>query len=198
MSFIYTNKQQLLENKKYYRNLLGKLTDNDIILNIASDIMFSNNFQLCTINFRFYKIKTFMKNNIKLDIIYHYIKHIVPNDIVFKIIQFYVDDDISFNYINKSSYITTMTINMIYSNTLQLYQSFIHKNDQTVLNEYLYKTYIVKDTFIVKIADKCKLLLNKQTNFDIDDIFKLDSNLIELCQLFKIKQGNIGWKLILN
>ena len=194
MSFIYKNEDGILENKKYYNNIISKIKGFDPILLICSDTTFSNIYEenpdKGVINLRFYKPIRFMNNNISLDIVYKYLIDEFPNDLVLKIFKFYLNDNISFKYINP------IKITIKYCNKLDKYKLFIDKKENILLAKYSYKNYIVRDILVLKIMENYEKILNKKEKTDIKKFFKLDDEIIELNNLFTIKIGvNVGWGL---
>ncbi len=190
MSFIYKNEEQILEDKKYYNNIISKIKDYDDILLICSDIRFSNIYETfvenIVINLRFYKPIRFKNNNISLEIIYKYLMKKLPNELVLKIFKYYLNDNISFKYI-KEKYINPIQVNIKYCNKLNNYISIINET----------KNYIVRDILVLKLIENCKKILNNKKKIDIQNIFELNDKDIELNNLFNIKIGkNVGWGLI--
>ena len=199
MSFIYKNEDGILENKKYYNNIISKIKSFDPILLICSDITFTNiyedNPEKGIINLRFYKPTRFMNNNISLEIVYKYLIEILPNDLALKTFKFYLNDNISFKYI-KEKHINPIKITIKYCNKLDKYKLFIDKKENILLAKYSYKNYIVRDILVLKIIENYEKILNKKEKTDIKKFFKLDDKIIELNNLFTIKMGiNAGWGL---
>ena len=198
MSFIYKNENCILENKKYYNNIIVKIRKYEDILLMCSDIRFLNIYKSYSeniiLNLKFYKPARFMNYNISLEIIYKYLMKKIPEDLALKIFKYYLNDNISFKYI-KEKYINPIQINIKYCNKLNKYIFIINEKD--LVKNHIYKNDIVRDILVLKIIENCKKLLNNKKKIDIKNIFELNDKEIELNDLFKIQIGKSnGWGLI--
>ena len=180
-----------------YKNTLVKYRN--IIFSVSSIIRqdtLSGNYKIIN---RFYKITSFT-NNILFEEVFYILQKKYNQDILKIIIKYYLQDDVSFKPITKANDSNTLKLEneIIFSGKLQLYQTL---NDyQDFNNEILnYNTIIkmISSTF----SNNFQHLLNNNKCFNIDNIFFIDDNNIDFCNIFEIynnthhvtRRMNKGW-----
>ena len=173
-----------------YKQVLVKYRN--IIFSVSSIIRqdtLSKNYKMMN---RFYKITSFT-NNILLEEVFYILQKKYNQDILKIIVKYYLQDDVSFKPISKVNDYNTLKLEneIIFSEKLQLYQT---------LNDYHNFNTIIKmisSTF----SNHLKHLLNNNKCFNIDNIFFIDNNNIDFCNIFEIynnthqvtKRINKGW-----
>lgn len=181
---ILENGNIILENKNYYRHILMKPKNIDKYYSVSAIIYYSNNIYKLTT--RLYKIRGFT-SDIPLDYIYKSFVSILSPDIVNIIMGFYLQNDVSFNSIDQeNSYKTIKFVsNIKYSSELSKYQTSLEypPNNKNILIE----------TLVNSLSSKFLDLLNHNYSFDINSIFSIKNNQMDLCNIHKITNKNIAW-----
>lgn len=190
MSLVIKNGYQELKSKNYI-NFLVKLKDPDTYISIGCIISFLNNkslhkeYQLIS---RFYKIKSF-QYDIPLDYVHLIMKKMYPEEIVYKIIEFYLKDDVSFSSIRlKNDSSTIKTIAKV---------KYSEKNQKYINDKKLSDNNIV-ELITSNITDNFEDRLNKKKDFDINNIFIINKDKVELCRVYKINNNKKAWGIMLN
>lgn len=190
MSLVIKNGYQELKSKNYI-NFLVKLKDPDTYISIGCIISFLNNkslhkeYQLIS---RFYKIKSF-QYDIPLDYVHFIMKKMYPEEIVYKIIEFYLKDDVSFSSIRlKNDSSTIKTIAKV---------KYSEKNQKYINDKKLSDNNIV-ELITSNITDNFEDRLNKKKDFDINNIFIINKDKVELCRVYKINNNKKAWGIMLN
>jgi len=190
MPLVIKNGNQELKLKNYI-NFLVKLKGSDTYISIGCIISFLNNKSLhkeYELISKFYKIKSF-QYDIPLDYVHLIIKKIYPEDIVYKIIEFYLKDDVSFSSIRlKNDSNTIKTIAKV---------KYSEKNKKYVNDKKLSDNNIV-DLITSNITDNFEDRLNKKKDFDINSIFIINKEIVELCRVYKINNNKKAWGIIIN
>lgn len=180
---ILENGNIILENKNYYRHILLKPKNIDKFYSVSAIIYYSKNIYKFTT--RLYKIKAYT-SNIPLDYIYKAFVSILSPDIVNIIIGFYLQKDVSFNSIKQdNSYETIKFVsNIKYSAELSKYQISLEYPPNKTGN-------ILIETLVNNLSTKFLDLLNHNYSFDINSIFSIKNNQMDLCNIYKITNKNI-------
>lgn len=179
MSILYNN-HKIINNKKYYHNVIVKLKNNSTILSLSLQTIF--NIDSITFQIRFYKIKSF-HSDIDLQYIIKLISYKFPDDIINNIIKYYVQDNVSFFSIKKDKTYNTMkyTTNISYDNSL-----YSIENDSKENN-------IMCDLIVERISKHLKNLLNSKKSIDINNIFSIKDDYIDYCFNHKIYSTKNAW-----
>ncbi len=179
MSILYNN-DKIINNKKYYHNVIVKLKNNPTILSLSLQTIF--NVDSITFQTRFYKIKSF-HSNIDLQYIIKLISYKFPDDIISNIIKYYVQDNVSFFSIKMDKTYNTMkyTTNISYDNSLHSIECDSKENN------------IMCDLIVERISKHLKSLLNSKKNIDINNIFLIKDDYIDYSFYYKIYSTKKGW-----
>lgn len=184
------NGEYIVEDKNYYRQVLIKPKNIDKYYSLAVILSFSNNIYKFTT--KVYKIVSF-RNEIALDYIYKLLLSKFSPDIIDIILEFYLQNNVSFNSITADGYNTikqnTIKIvsNIRYSTQLNKYQTIIdYPSNENAKKYFIYQ-------LVSNISNNFLDLLNQGISFEINSIFSISTNNIELCNIYKITNSGIGW-----
>lgn len=192
MNKIKINGQDIEIDKKYYKNILVKLKNNNNIYSIGCIFNISKNLSRLNIVNRFYKIRSFV-NEIPLDYVNLMLKNKLPIELVNKILFYFLKDDVSFRPIQNKKYSTfTIKYNVFYHNDLNKFQTTVG-NIPYVSDEFNSKN-IKHCSFISSIiSDNILNLINTNNTFELNKIFYLTDENIEYCLNYYINSTKQGW-----
>ena len=199
MDKIKINGQSIEIEKKYYKNILVKLKNNNKIFSIGCIVNLSKDLQENTSNLnlnivnRFYKIYSF-QNEIPFDYVNIVLKKIFSIELVNKILFFYLKDDISFRSVKKkNSFFTfTMKYKLIYDKASNNYQTTLD-NIPDIKDDFNSKNIKQCSHIASILTNNILKLLKSNKNFEINKFFYLTDKNIEYCFDYYINSTKCGW-----